>query len=175
MKCPACSNELKTVSVDGIDVDVCHGGCGGLWFDQFEFKKFDEPHEAAGTELLDVPVNPNLQVDYESKRACPKCDGFTMMRNTYSVKREVEIDTCAGCAGTFLDAGELNTIRGQYESEEARKAAAVAVFEDVLEPELDARVAQTENAVEQSRRFANMVKFICPSYYIPNKQKWGAF
>lgn len=175
MQCPACQNTMKKVTVAGIDVDVCHGGCGGLWFDQFEFKKFDEPHEEAGTELLEVPADPAIKVDHQSKRACPNCEGFIMMRNTYSVKREVEIDTCAGCAGVFLDAGELNIIRGQYETEEARKAAAVAVFEEVLEPELELRKGQVEGSTEQSRRFANMVKFICPSYYIPNNQKWGAF
>ena len=41
MKCPACENELTDKDVGGVTVDICNGGCGGLWFDNFEFKKFD--------------------------------------------------------------------------------------------------------------------------------------
>jgi len=29
--------------------------------------------------------------------------------------------------------------------------------------------------LESARKIANAFKFICPSYYIPGKQAWGAF
>ena len=36
-----------------------------------------------------------------------------------------------------------------------------------------------EQAGEQkfatARKIANVFRFICPTYYIPGKQKWGAF
>ena len=40
MNCPACGNVLKEMTVSDISVDVCQGGCGGIWFDNFELKKF---------------------------------------------------------------------------------------------------------------------------------------
>ena len=54
MKCPACSNRLQEMTVAGVTVDICKDGCGGIWFDNFEMKKFDEPHEPACLALLDT-------------------------------------------------------------------------------------------------------------------------
>ena len=42
MKCPACGNELSQMVAGEITVDVCKGGCGGIWFDHFELQKVDE-------------------------------------------------------------------------------------------------------------------------------------
>ena len=54
MKCPVCSNLLEAMTAGDVTVDVCKGGCGGIWFDNFELKKFDEPCESAGEALLDI-------------------------------------------------------------------------------------------------------------------------
>ena len=94
MNCPACSNELTQMTVGDVTVDVCKDGCGGIWFDNFELKKFDEPHESAGEELLDIERNPDVQVDHEQRFNCPKCDGIVMMRHFFSVKHKVQIDEC---------------------------------------------------------------------------------
>ena len=53
MKCPACSRELAEVQVGSLLVDVCQGGCGGIWFDAFELQRMDEAHEP-GEPLLDL-------------------------------------------------------------------------------------------------------------------------
>jgi hypothetical protein len=29
--------------------------------------------------------------------------------------------------------------------------------------------------LDKARKIANMFRFVCPSYYIPDKQDWGAF
>ena len=57
MKCPACSNEMTQVLVQDITLDVCEDGCGGIWFDWFELKRVDEPHEALGADVLHVTVD----------------------------------------------------------------------------------------------------------------------
>ncbi len=36
------------------------------------------------------------------------------------------------------------------------------------------RAESEENALK-AQRFARMFRFICPSYYVPGKQLWGAF
>ena len=175
MDCPACNNSLSQIEIDEIKVDICKGGCGGVWFDTFEFKKFDEPHEAAGAELLDIEVNPSIKVDHSERRNCPKCDDITLMRNFFSIKKEVEIDTCAKCAGVWLDAGELNHLRGQYPSEEAKRAAATALFDEMFGPHLEALKKERDENSAKTKRLVNMVKFICPSYYLEGKQDWGSF
>lgn len=76
MNCPACGTAMTEVTVANVKVDACQGGCGGIWFDQFELAKV-----------------------------------------------------------------------------------------------LDADRAKAEKA----RRVAHVFRFICPSYYIPGKQAWGAF
>lgn len=107
MECPACGNQMQEVTVGDVKVDVCKGGCGGVWFDQFELKKFDEPHKSAGAELLDVERSQGTAIDRTKKLNCPRCGDFKMLRHFFSVKHEVEVDECPNCAGYWLDAGEL--------------------------------------------------------------------
>ncbi|MHC4475523.1 MAG: zf-TFIIB domain-containing protein [Planctomycetota bacterium] len=174
MECPACSNQLKEVTVADVAVDVCDGGCGGIWFDQLELKKFDEPHEAAGEVLLDTERNESITIDRVKQLRCPRCD-LPMMRHFFSVKHEVEVDECPGCAGFWLDAGELRHIRSMFDSEEDREKAFDSYFDKVFGQELAAMEAESEEKLAKARNIANMFRFICPSYYIPGKQKWGAF
>lgn len=98
-----------------------------------------------------------------------------MMRHFFSVKKEVEIDTCAGCAGVWLDTGELARIRSLFSSEEEKTEAAREVFDDMFGPQLEALAREREQDAQRTHRVANMFRFICPSYYIPGDQDWGAF
>lgn len=175
MNCPACEKELTQKIVADVTVDVCEGGCGGIWFDNFELKKFDEPHESAGESILEIDQNPDIQVDHEKRFNCPKCDNTVMMRHFFSVKHQVQIDECPGCAGIWLDAGELGRIREMFPSEEARTQAADAYFQNVFGAELKALEAKDQADLAKAKRFANMFKWICPTKYIPGKQTWGAF
>lgn len=111
MKCPACDRQLSEVQVGAVAVDVCQGGCGGIWFDAFELQRVDEQHEAAGEHLVNIRRDPKLRVDHSRKRACPRCDGVNLKRHFFSPKIKVEVDVCPGCAGYWLDAGELEKIR----------------------------------------------------------------
>jgi len=175
MKCPACGTRLTEMVVGDVVVDVCQGGCGGIWFDNWELKKFDEPHEHLGEQLLDIDIAPNIKVDYSKRRQCPKCAGVTMMRHFFSVKREVEVDECAACAGIWLDAGELKRIRSEFNTEGERRQAAQEYFEEIFGKELDRMRRESQEKLERARRIAHIFRFICPSYYIPGKQDWGAF
>jgi Zn-finger nucleic acid-binding protein len=175
MECPACGRALAERTVGGLTVDVCRGGCGGIWFDQLELKKVDEPHEALGEELLSVERDPSVVVDFERRRTCPRCVGQVMMRHYFSIRRQVEVDECPRCAGFFLDAGELHAIREQFGSEDDKNAAAQAAFSDQFAPQLDALRAESEKKATRARSVARLFRFILPSYYIPGKQDWGAY
>jgi Zn-finger nucleic acid-binding protein len=175
MKCPACGNQLQEMAVSDVTIDVCKGGCGGIWFDNFEMKKFDEPHETAGQELLDIERDESIVIDQTKKRNCPKCDDIVMMRHFSSTKKKVEIDECPNCAGIWLDAGELETIRSLFNSEEEKNAAAQEYLSEVIKGDLTVQQIKDESQAERIQRITKIFRFICPSYYIPGKQSWGAY
>jgi len=113
MRCPACFQELTAVQVGRLTVDVCQGGCGGVWFDAFELQRVDEEIEAAGEPLLTIQRNADLVVDRSRKRECPRCSGIKLHRHFFSAKRQIEVDECPNCAGYWLDAGELAQVRAE--------------------------------------------------------------
>ena len=47
IKCPACGEEMVKIYMpqQGVNLDVCINGCGGIYFDNREFAKFDEESE----------------------------------------------------------------------------------------------------------------------------------
>ena len=175
MNCPACSRELKKHQIQDVHLDVCDGGCGGIWFDNFELETVDEPHEHLGKSLLDVETDPNVTVDHSDKRACPKCQGIIMQRHFFSIKKEVEVDECPGCGGFWLDEGELHRIRNQFQSEEERDKATRQFFSDLFDEDLAAMKQHSEEKAKKAEKIAGMFRFLCPSYYIKGDQKWGAF
>ena len=175
MKCPVCNKDLKEISVADIKVDICEGGCAGIWFDNYELQKVDEKHEAAGTSLLEIEKDKNINIGYETKRNCPKCEGVIMLKHFVSAKREIEIDECANCGGIWLDSGELRQIRDQFKTEEDRKKAGNEYLNEVCGPLLKAAQEKSEAELAKTKKIARMFKFICPTYYIPGEQNWGAF
>ena len=98
-----------------------------------------------------------------------------MLRHFSSVKRRVTVDECPSCGGYWLDVGELAAIRTEFETEEERNLAAAHYFSELFDPELAAAHAETLEDLERAQRIAHVFRFICPSYYIPGKQEWGAF
>lgn len=175
MECPACSQTLDSREASGITLDVCSGGCGGVWFDKFEFRKFDEAHEEAGAWLLDLAGVRTVSGGSGVSLACPRCDGSVLGRHFFSTNRRVEVDECPTCAGVWLDVGELRELRDQFPTEAARKEAAAEYFEDVFGEQLAAMRAESEEKRAKAARFAHMFRFITPSYYIPGDQEWGAY
>jgi Zn-finger nucleic acid-binding protein len=165
MKCPACGRTLQQIKAGNITVDVCKGGCGGIWFDQFELEKVGEPHEAAGESLLDIQRDESIVVDYAGKRMCPKCEGIVMMRHFFSVEKQVEVDECPSCAGYWLDYGELGKIRSRFASEQERKKAADEYFSEVFDKRLTEMAAESKGISKIARVF----RFFSLSYYLRGK------
>jgi len=175
MECPRDHSILEEVEIDGVRVDICKS-CGGIWFDNFEIKKFDEVHEDKGDQVIALTKKyKKPDVNLEGKINCPKCKNVVMMRRFHSPARAIEVDECAACAGIWLDAGELAALRDMYPTEEDRKKAGEAFVSDTLAPAFKAMRAESREGEAKARRFANMFRFICPTNYIPGKQDWGAF
>jgi Zn-finger nucleic acid-binding protein len=127
MKCPACYNDLSEMQVGELQVDVCHGGCGGIWFDAFELQRADEAAESAGEALLEIKRDESVQVDPSRKRECPRCPDIKLHRHFFSARRRVQVDQCPNCGGYWLDAGELALIREEKAQVDAVGKVSAAV------------------------------------------------
>lgn len=144
MICPACDHALTAMRVGGLTVDVCQGGCGGIWFDAFELRQVDEPHEAAGEPLLGVARDATIHVDPARKRDCPRCFRVKLKRRFFSPRRQVEVDECPGCGGIWLDAGELGKIR----EEKAQAGAEEKIRQPYLTPEVIRQIYRAKLAIQ---------------------------
>lgn len=124
--CPACGKEMEKVFIpaQGINLDICTQGCGGIYFDNRELDSFDEKHEDISKILEKIENKEFEKVNTTLDRHCPNC-GNKMVKNYSSVNKEIEIDECYNCGGKFLDNSELQKMRAEYDTEEERS-------EDVL-------------------------------------------
>lgn len=119
INCPACGEEMIKVfmPIQGVNIDVCVNGCGGIYFDNREFSKFDTPNDDI-TPLLEVFKNKEFKkTDETQTRQCPVCKS-NMVKNFTNENHEIEVDECYTCGGKFLDYKELDKIRAQYSSGE---------------------------------------------------------
>ena len=55
--------------------------------------------------------DPNVVVDPQRKRECPRCEDVKLKRRFFSRHHKIEVDECPGCGGIWLDPGELEKIR----------------------------------------------------------------
>lgn len=175
MQCPACKHELSQTTVGNVTVDACVGGCAGIWFDNFELKKIAYSKDHSGEQLLDLARDINTQVDLKQRRKCPVCPNMLLMQHYYSPDRKVTVDECPNCAGIWLDTGELSGILSMYGSEEEAEKSAEAYYSELFDGTLTKMKEESEQKYSKAKSFANLFRFICPSYYLPGKQKWGAF
>jgi Zn-finger nucleic acid-binding protein len=107
MKCPACKNPLREKGAGGMTLDVCYGGCGGIWFDATELERVSARAAATLHTIWNVPVS---SVKLTEPRMCPRCPELVLERKWFSDSRKVEIDQCTKCGGIWLDAGEFSRI-----------------------------------------------------------------
>ena len=118
INCPACGKEMTKIfmSDDGVNLDICLDGCGGIFFDNRELKKFDEQSENIEELKQAIQGKTFEKTDENLTRICPVC-GTNMVKNSVSIKGNIIIDECYACGGKFLDHGELTAIRNEYEND----------------------------------------------------------
>jgi uncharacterized protein len=110
MKCPACKGPLRQKGAGTLTLDVCYGGCGGIWFDHTELERVDA---RAATTLHTVWRDPSRDVVLTEPRLCPRCPNQVLERRWFSEARKVEIDQCPQCGGLWLDEGEFTRIQDE--------------------------------------------------------------
>lgn len=121
LKCPACGKDMEKVFIPnlGINLDICTDGCGGIYFDNREFERFDEKDEDISKILEKISGKEFAPVDQSQTRICPNC-GTKMVKNSSSIHKKIEVDDCYSCGGKFLDNNELQKIREEYDTAEQR-------------------------------------------------------
>jgi uncharacterized protein len=158
MKCPVCNNVLTLYPVSSIIVDVCVGGCGGIWFDAFELKKVDEADEAVSDELLKLTQARDIKSDTTKKLSCPKCPEIAMMRHFFSARRKTMVDECPNCGGFWLDAGELAGVREETQDEKREVEAKQANLNKLVLTALARELAACEQEIQPDTRVGKTLK-----------------
>jgi len=166
--CPACGKEMEKVYVERAQcfIDVCTNGCGGIFFDNREFKKFDEDHESIDEIKKALEGKTFKTVDASYKRVCPAC-GMKMMKNSTSIKGEIIVDDCYGCGGKFLDYGELDKIRAEYKTEAERSQDVINYLKANMGSEFDEMHAHklvNEQNMKQ-KKSGNVIKDIISKFF----------
>jgi Zn-finger nucleic acid-binding protein len=88
-------------------LDICYGGCGGIWFDASELGRVEG---RAAASLHTVWQTNKEKRPLTEPRPCPKCPDQILERKLFSDTGKVEIDQCPQCGGIWLDDGEFSLI-----------------------------------------------------------------
>ena len=155
IKCPACQKEMVKIFIpeQGINIDVCLNGCGGIYFDNREFQYFDEAHENIDKILDAYKGKKFIDTDDSLPRSCPVC-GAKMVKNYSSIKKQIQIDECYACGGKFLDREELQKIREEYPTNEERGAD---ILKEVYAT-VGAEILEQKAKTEETKRKRSVLK-----------------
>jgi Zn-finger nucleic acid-binding protein len=116
MKCPRCSDDLKTIAYEGAQIETCPG-CGGEWLDGGELKQIvqtvEESFPPGMSDSLDA-VNKNIfSIDesVDNQLSCPKCSSVELNRFNYASSSGIALDKCHECGGIWLDKDEMEHVQ----------------------------------------------------------------
>lgn len=161
MKCPTCGKEMVEKNF-GIKVDVCENGCKGIWFDQGELRMLDEKNEGLGVALEEALRYPRNNNGQRGQIKCPKCS-IPMQIHKYKRAKEINVDECYGCAGFFLDSGELTEIRDNYMSDAEVNAYAEQILSSM--PKYAEALLDLEAQKKRSESIQRYTKFLTLNYW----------
>lgn len=160
MKCPACENELHETVVAGIKAQACHGECGGLWFDRFQFKKIQALKPGIGQSLLMIERAQGIKIYRGAEHACPACKTTLLYRHFFSAEWDTEIDQCSKCRGFWLDLSGLAKMLAlpAYQREQAIEK----YFTTIIDEKLLGMHLRHGDMAEQAQVLKQILRFLCP-------------
>jgi PAT family beta-lactamase induction signal transducer AmpG len=106
MRCPKCRADMEPIDYEGTEVDRCTI-CQGIWFDAGEIEIMKDKKAAAAIDIGDTKVG--KESNTIDRYDCPRCGG-AMVRVVDPVQHHIWYETCSGCSGSYLDAGELRDL-----------------------------------------------------------------
>jgi len=165
IRCPKCSVEMKIVSQEGFDIDVCPE-CKGIWVDNIKEKQALKMQPTVFTmedlqnfRRLYKPEWRNEEVKYFK---CPHCSEL-MYRKNFMFGSGIIVDACRD-HGKFFDEGELEKAieyikKGGVEYDKlSRTNAEIVATQDKLVREIN-RVETTMYRLHWIGRFLSTLGF----------------
>ncbi len=110
MQCPACGRELVSRIVNELAVDVCEGGCGGVWFNWLEVTRSNGLLPSPAEQQLVVARDEQIVIDHSRRYRCPNCENIAMSRDFSSVLPDLLLNDCPSCGGFWLNGDEVDEI-----------------------------------------------------------------
>ena len=93
INCPACGKPMVKIPVpaENINIDICLDGCGGIFFDNREFKKFDE--QAENIDEIIKAIQRGIQI-YSLHTNCDKTNNGTsdLIAQKLSLRKTAELN-----------------------------------------------------------------------------------
>lgn len=120
MRCPKCRADMEPVEYEGTQIDRCTI-CQGIWFDAGEIEILKDKKAAAAIDIGDKKIG--RQSNSIDRYDCPRCGG-AMVRVVDPVQNHIWYETCGGCNGSYLDAGELRDLSSRSISDFFKSLAA---------------------------------------------------
>lgn len=120
MRCPKCRADMEPVEYEGTQIDRCTI-CQGIWFDAGEIEILKDKKAAATIDIGDKKIG--RQSNSIDRYDCPRCGG-AMVRVVDPLQNHIWYETCGGCNGSYLDAGELRDLSSRSISDFFKSLAA---------------------------------------------------
>ena len=114
INCPVCKKELKGISCEGQEIDLCLK-CGGVWFDNGELlnvvKSLISKNEVTSQTIQEAYGSKIISRDEfdQIQRKCPRCNIHMKIVN-YCYDSNIFLDQCESCQGVWCDKGEIKAV-----------------------------------------------------------------
>ena len=161
MKCPACENELSEIKVVGVDVKICRGSCGGLWFHLLQVKKIERLKLGTGSILLSIDKADGVKIYRGAEHPCPQCKTTLLYRHFFSREFDTEVNQCAKCSGFWIDVGGLVKIMNspQKEQKELLEIYSTAI----MDGKISGMNLGNQDIAQASEIIASIFRFLTPN------------
>ena len=173
-KCPRTGETLKKINADGVELDVSEH-CGGIWFDRFELRKFEQPQSEAGHHLVEHIRKFSIRIAPKTaalRLHCPIDHDVVMMRRFYSPKMQIQIDECPACGGVWLDPGELEQIINLFHDSADFKAVSNRFANEVINgTEMQEYLARSDASLEKIQNIVNVMSNVAKSFWLGHNDK----
>lgn len=140
MKCPYCSNQLRSVVSNSVVVNVCPA-CRGIWFGSEQFADFVRrlsQSEEIAPQAVELFRHREVKRSFEAAekdRFCPQC-GEKLKTFNYSYDSNIFLDKCPGCGGIWADKGEAIGIAAYIKDNPRATEVGKSITETLEQPDV---------------------------------------
>ena len=160
MKCPACENKLTEHKISGVQVFVCRGSCGGLWFQLNQTRKIERLKPGAGSAFLHLEVADGVKTYRGAEHPCPHCKTTLLYRHFFSRKFDTEVNQCSKCSGFWIDVGGLAKI--VKSSSEEKKELIEIYFTTIMNEKISGMNLGNQDVAQAAELIKKIFDFLRP-------------